>query len=217
MSSDGDRRSGKDHAGEERRKGGANRRREARMKRRIPCDVVDGDKRLRGFLLDVSPNGMFVQSLKPINPGREIAIVLSPPGLAQPIEVRGRVVRARRVPRELASVMPAGVGLRINMAPPEYFDFLASLTRRDDKASTAGGGSAASKEPEAPKTKPKKRKLPPRMPKPETMTRYRVQAKQAGGPRSRSLVVSATSVERAESKALEQLGSDWKIVGVKGE
>jgi hypothetical protein len=220
VSSDEDRRSGKGGgseagrgSGDDRRRG-ADRRRETRIKRRIPCEVLDGDKRVRGFVLDVSPKGMFVQSLKPIQPGGEIGIVFTPPKLGQTIEVRASVVRSLRVPRHLASVASAGVGLRINMAPSEYFDFLASLTYREDKAATAGGSTAASEEPEKPK--PKKRKLPPRMPKPETETDYRVQAKQTGGSRSRSLVVSATSREHAESQALKQLGSDWKIVGVKG-
>ena len=226
VSSDGDRRgekdrrSGPDRRSDADRRKGADRRREERIKRRIPCEVVDGDQRVRGFVLDVSPKGLFVQTLKPINPGGEICVAFTPPELGQTIEVRACVVRSLRVPRQLASVTSPGVGLRINMAPPEYFEFVASLTDRDTQAAPAGGGTAASEEPEQPKSepkpKPKKRKLPPRMPKPETETRYRVQAQQTGGPRSRSLVVSAKSREHAEWRALEQLGSDWKIVGVKG-
>ena len=65
-----------------------------------------------------------------------------------------------------------------------------------------------------PVAKPRKRKLPPRMPKPET--RYRVKAKHTGGPRTRSLLLSATSREHAEAQALLQLGSDWEVIGVEG-
>ena len=43
-----------------------------------------------------------------------------------------------------------------------------------------------------------------------------MQAKHTGGPRSRSLVVSATSREDAELLALDELGSDWKIIDVEG-
>ncbi len=56
---------------------------------------------------------------------------------------------------------------------------------------------------------------PPPSPKPaESDTRYRVRAKQSGGPRSRSLIVRATSREHAEAQALEELGADWKVVDV---
>ena len=43
-----------------------------------------------------------------------------------------------------------------------------------------------------------------------------MQAKHTGGPRSRSLVFSATSREEAESLALDELGRDWKIIDVEG-
>ena len=54
------------------------------------------------------------------------------------------------------------------------------------------------------------------MPKPEPKTSYRVQAKQGGGPRTRSVIVSATSREHAESQVLAELGSSWKVVDVEG-
>jgi hypothetical protein len=227
VSNDGDRRKGKDRRGEDRsersedRRSSANRRREIRIKKRLPCEFVDGDKSVRGFLLDVSPQGMFVQTLKPIDPGGEIAISFTPPGLGQAIEVRVCVVRSLRVPRHLATVATAGVGLRIKMAPPEYYDFIASLSHHDVKAAAASDAPTASesseepKQKSQPKAKPTKRKLPPRMPKPAIETRYRVLAKQTGGPRSRSLVLRATSREHATLQALEQIDGDWEIVDVK--
>jgi hypothetical protein len=215
VSKDDDRRSGKDRRGEDQRKStkdrrvGADRRLEARIRKRLPCEFVDGDTRLRGFVLDVSPKGMFVQTLKPINPGGEIGVIFTPPELGQTIEVRACVVRSLRVPRHLATVATAGVGLRINMAPPEYYDFVASLSNRDEKAATAGDVTAGSERPEKPK-----HKLPPRMPKPKTQIRYRVQTKQTGGLRSRLLIFRATSREHAERQAREQISSDWEIVKV---
>lgn len=234
MSKDGDRRSGKDRRGEDQREStkdrrqGANRRLEARIRKRLPCEFVDGDMRLRGFVLDVSPRGMFVQTLKSINPGGEISVVFTPPGLGRTIEVRACVVRSLRVPRHLATVATAGVGLRINMAPPEYYDFVASLSQREEKVATAGDVTAGSERSEKPKHKSEKRKLPPRMPKPKaekrklpprmakpkTQIRYRVQTKQTDGLRSRLLIFSATSREHAELQAREQIGSDWEIVKV---
>ena len=59
--------------------------------------------------------------------------------------------------------------------------------------------------------------MPKPKPKPELKieARYRVKAKQTVGPRSRALVISATSREHAKSQAIEQIGSDWEIVEVK--
>lgn len=228
VSNDDDRRSGKDRRGEGRsdneegRRSGADRRLEIRIRKRLPCEFMDGDKRVRGFVLDVSPQGLFVQTLKPINPGGEIGVTFTPPGFSQAIEVRACVVRSLRVPRHLATVATAGVGLRINMAPPEYYDFIASLSHLGGRTGTADDVTAATEQsaeskpkPEPkPESKPKKRKLPPRMPKPEPQAKYRIQAKQIGGNRSRSLVFRAISREHAESQALEQIGSDWEIVDV---
>ena len=223
MSSDGDRRSGVDRRGEDPRKGGSNRRqggnrrRETRIKKRIPCEFVDDDKSSRGFVLDVSPKGMFVQTHKPITPGEEIVVTFTPPNFDREIEVRACVARNVQVPRHLAPIASPGVGLKINMAPAEYFEYLASLSHHGDTPATAKSEAAPSKEPEKAKPEPeekpkKKRKLPPRLPNPEA--RYRVQAKHKGGPRSRSLFVDATSPEHAKMQALEEIDSDWEIVAV---
>ena len=232
MPSENDRRSGEDRRTvdqaeshderrHDKRRHDSNRRTEARIRKRLPCEFVDGDTRVQGVVLDVSLRGLFVQTHKPVQLGVELAILFTPPGLDKTIEVHGRIVRSLRVPRHLASVASGGVGVRIHMAPPEYYDYVASLTSHETepaKPNTAGAKAAASVEPEKPKAapKPKKRKLPPRMPKPEPKTSYRVQAKQAGGPRTRSLTVSATSREHAASQVLAELGNSWKVVDVEG-
>ena len=156
VSNDGDRRKGQERRGEDRsessenRRSGANRRREIRIKKRLSCEFVDGDKRVQGFVLDVSPKGMFVQTLKPIDPGGEIGVIFTLPESGQTIEVRACVVRSLRVPRHLATVATAGVGLRINVAPSEYYDFIASLSHLDEKAATAGKRAAAPEQSEKP-------------------------------------------------------------------
>ena len=84
MSRDDGQRSGRERrdAGErasgKERRSGADRRTEARIKKRIRCELVLGDKRLRGFVLDVSPRGLFVQSPKPIDPGTAMQIGFVP-------------------------------------------------------------------------------------------------------------------------------------------
>ena len=137
------------------------------------------------------------------------------------IELRGKVARSRRVPAQLVSVASQGVGLRLTMAPPEWYEFVAGLSSsepRNTPSSSAQPG--PHEEPTASERaaalKKRKRKLPPRMAPPESKSRYRMQVKHIGGPRSRSLVVSASSREDAESVALEEVGGDWKVTDVEG-
>jgi hypothetical protein len=239
VSSEEERRGGSDRRGGSERRGdsehrkktpdrrsGANRRSEIRTKKRIRCEVTDGSVQQRGFVLDVSLKGLFVQTPKPIDPGREIEVELSPPG-REAIQLRANVARSRRVPASLASVAAPGVGLRITMASPEWYEFVADVTSSEPltrSASSPKPGSsqqqADTKQPAAPEKpvakKKRKRKLPPRMAPPQTRSRYRVKAKQTGGSRSRSLDVSATSREDAETQAIEQLGNDWKVIDVEG-
>jgi hypothetical protein len=233
VSNEEERRSGSERRGDSEhrkktadRRSGANRRTEARTKKRIRCEVTDGSVQQRGFVLDVSPKGLFIQTPKPIDPGKEIQVELSPPG-REAIQLRATVARSRRVPASLASVAAPGVGLRITMAAPEWYEFVADLTSpeplsRSTSSTKPGSGQqpAGAKQPAAPEKtvvkKKRKRKLPPRMAPPQTRSRYRVKAKQAGGSRSRSLVVNATSREDAETQAIEQLGNDWKVIDVEG-
>jgi hypothetical protein len=203
----------------------ANRRSEDRTRKRIPCEISSEGQSQRGFVLDVSPKGLFVQTSMPIDPGEEIGVALDTRGVAGTIEIRAKVARSRRVPPRLVSVSTPGVGLRITQAPSEWYEFVAGLTSSELRMSpglSAQPGplevpanperDAALDKPAAPKKR--KRKLPPRMAPPNLERRYRVQAKHIGGPRCRSLVVSATSRENAEWVAFEELGSDWKVIDV---
>jgi hypothetical protein len=228
VSSQEDRRSGNERRGDpdrdkkstSDRRCGADRRTEARIKKRIRCEVTAGDTQQRGFVLDVSPNGLFVQTPKPIDPGEEISLELTPAG-REPISLRAKVARSRRVPAKLASVANPGVGLRITLAPPEWYELVAGIESaapptRSTSSAKPTSGKQASPPDKPPAKKKRKRKLPPRMAPPQTRSSYRVKAKHIGGPRSRSLIVSATSREDAESQALDQLGNDWKVIDVEG-
>jgi hypothetical protein len=215
----GERKSDPDSKSPGERRRGADRRTQDRIKKRVPCEISAGGTRQRGFILDVSPKGLFVQTSKPIDSGVEIGVELNPPGRAA-IALRARVARSRRVPPSLTSVASPGVGLRLTMAPPEWYEFVAGYNNTESpnsaKSSAKPALSKDQAKPDEPAPEKKKRKLPPRMAPPLTRSNYRVKAKHTGGPRSRSLVVKATSREDAELRASAQLGKDWKIIGVEG-
>ncbi len=172
----------------------------------MPCEIIIGDHRQRGFLLDVSSNGVFVQTLKAISSDQEIGVEFTPPGLDTKIQLRARVVRIRQVPARLTSVIAPGVGLRITTAPPEYQAFLASLLSSSPGASDRKGDAQASERP--PST------VPESPPGADSDTRYRVRVKHTSGPRSRSILVAATSREHAESQAIAELGDNWQVIDV---
>ena len=114
------------------------RRRSTRRKRRIPCEFQHRGHRYRGIAVNISPSGLFIQTNATLDSGVDLEVVFLGdrlPGLS----VRGTVVRRRAPPAALASVIRAGLGLRIAEAPDAYFEFLGEESpeteqRREDPA-----------------------------------------------------------------------------------
>ena len=192
-----DRRSGDRHqSGDPRRSGtdrrsGKDRRQGRRVKKRIPCEIQVNGQWQPALVLDVSWNGLFVQTRRSIDPGAEIEVRLRLPGRSETIELLTEVARARRVPARLASVAQAGLGLRIRTAPNAYYEFVAEFS--PDQAAPAPPKPERSPEPAPPKPK------------------FKVHAQQTGSPRSRTLTVGADSPEQAKADALRQLGERWTV------
>jgi hypothetical protein len=179
-----DRRSGGD------RHSAGDRRRAGRVKRRIPCEIHFNGQWQPALVLDVSSNGLFVQTRTPIDPGTEIRVRLRLPGRSEAIELSAAVARARRTPARLASVASAGLGLRIRTAPNAYYEFLAGITPGRETPA-----------PEAPSPEPPKHQ-------------FRVRANQTGSSRSRTLKVGADSPEEARQVAMRRLGAEWTLLDV---
>jgi hypothetical protein len=166
----------------------AERRRDERQKRRLTCRVGHEDQHFRGIVLDISPTGLFIQTTSPIPPGSLVVVEFPTRGHAEAFEVRARVARRRRVPQRLASLMPAGLGLRVLDPPPAY----ARLVLREDAVATAG------RDPEA-KTAPE-------------LVKYRVRVTCRGSPRSHTLVLEARSEDDLRARLARSLGADWDVV-----
>jgi hypothetical protein len=104
----------------------AERRTFARKKRRLLVEFrLDGSP-CTGFTYDVSPNGIFIRSLRMPELGTFLTANLH---LAEGrrIAIRGRVVRSYRVSPSLARLVPSGFSISLSDTPEDYFQFLAGL------------------------------------------------------------------------------------------
>jgi hypothetical protein len=87
---------------------------------RVPCRVQIGDSSHFGVVLNLSRNGLFVQTSAGVLAGDPVELTLH-----GEVPVRAQVVWHRRVPPALRSVAQGGAGLRIVGAPEEYYWMLA--------------------------------------------------------------------------------------------
>ncbi len=198
------------------------RRRHARVKKRVSCTIISGGRRYTGVCLDVSPQGVFVQTSAKLDPGTTVDLELGI-GPEEALQMQARVARSKLVPAELRSIAKGGLGLHIDLPPEEYFRFYAKLSGTDltggpnerrraprcdedqDKTSAEAGISA----------KPKKKKLPPRMAPPQPKLRYRVRLAQvSGGTRTRSVTVECNTIDDARDRALQTVDGDWKVLKI---
>jgi len=104
----------------------AERRTFARKKRRFLVEYQVKGARCTGFTYDVSPNGIFVRSVRLPEPGVFLEADLHLPE-GKRIAVRGKVVRSFRVPAALSRLIPSGFSIRLADTPEDYFQFLATL------------------------------------------------------------------------------------------
>ena len=79
-----------------------------------------------GFTLDISPTGLFVRTTYIPENGESVTIHLLVRA-GKKLRLRGTVVRSYRVPASLRHYVASGFGIRLDEAPEEYFELLASL------------------------------------------------------------------------------------------
>lgn len=86
---------------------------------------VDGEVH-SGFLLNLSPRGLFLQTRLKLAAGTELAVKIRDLG-DEPIEVLARVVHLRSAHRATSSVETGGVGMEILNAPESLYRVLLTL------------------------------------------------------------------------------------------
>jgi hypothetical protein len=104
----------------------AERRTFARKKRRFLVEFKLQGSSCTGFTYDVSPNGIFVRSIRLPIPGTFLTANLHLTA-GKRIAVRGKVVRSFRVPAALARLVPSGFSMKLSDTPEDYFQFFATL------------------------------------------------------------------------------------------
>ena len=79
-----------------------------------------------GFTHDISPTGVFIRTVYIPDNGESVTIELLVRS-GQKLRLRGTVVRSIRVPSNLRRYVASGFCIRLDQAPEEYFQLLASL------------------------------------------------------------------------------------------
>jgi len=179
---------------ESRAEGALERRGTDRSKQRLTCELVVGDRRHPGIVLDVSQTGLFVQTSASPPPGERVRVKLRPADGSE-FEIEASIARRYAVPARLASVARGGVGLRIESPSDDYLQLLASTSQTEQTPP------------------PKAVNLAPPPPSSQGLA-YRVRARQTSGPRSRVFRIIAVSEEEAQVAAAAELDEGWEILAV---
>jgi hypothetical protein len=165
-----------------------------RIKQRLTCELVIGDRNHQGIVLDVSNTGLFIQTSASPPPGERIGVKLRRSDGAS-VEVEASVARRYRVPQRLASVARGGVGLRIASASDDYLQLIDSVNRAE-------------------KPPPPEATDAPSLPQSGEAGSYSVRVRQTAGTRSRSLRIAAVSEHEAKRTVSAGLEEGWEILSV---
>lgn len=90
----------------------------------MTCELRFEGRKASGIVLDLSSNGLFVQTSARPAPSTIVVIHLEARGDTPVLDLRTRVTRYKRVPPRLATLDPPGLGLQILDAPDAYFEML---------------------------------------------------------------------------------------------
>lgn len=175
---------------------------EPRVRKRLSCMLSMEARRHNGLILNLSPRGLFVQTTLPAEPGTLLDLDVRDPVRGEAIPLQAAVVWRRRVSPRMTGVNQSGMGLRLIHRPPAWQAMMSGLledapetgsprpeadTKCADSAEPAG-------EPPAPC--------------------YFVRLAEAGGPRSRRLLVQADTEDAACREALQRVGEGWTVLEI---
>jgi hypothetical protein len=152
-----------------------------------------GRKSFEGAVLNISQSGLAVEApLGAAAEGDSLSLALKPHG-RPPIELTAIVWNTRVVRRAHLPGPTCRLGLVLSEADEDYFGLVDSAARAVPSGRSRTAQQARS---------------------PEPGLRFWVQVAQAGGSRSRTILVVAPDPEAARAAALEEAGAGWAVVDV---
>ena len=95
------------------------RRDHLRMRWRLPCALLVEGQRHDGIVRELSTGGLFVETEAKLSLGTEAIVAFDTPD-GKRFVLEASVPHSRTVPQSLCSVMPGGVGMRVD-DPPRTF------------------------------------------------------------------------------------------------
>ncbi|MBW2396975.1 MAG: PilZ domain-containing protein [Deltaproteobacteria bacterium] len=167
----------------------AERRKDARSKRRLTAHIETPEGTFSGIVRDLSASGLFVQTRVSLKPGQKIRVELRESD-GREFAISAKVVRRYVVPSRLSSIASSGVALQIEK-PSEAF--LQLVARQPSPAVAAPAPASPS--------------VPGKSP-----SLWRIKANQTGKPRTRTIKVEAIDEESAREAAKLELGEGWEIL-----
>lgn len=178
------------------------RRREPRVKCSIDCEVVSGDSRGEGTVVDVSPKGLCVRTEAEVGEGSAVTVRITPAG-HEVVEVSGIVWHLRRVRARRGGAISRSLGVVLSEISPAFealWQRLAPKTSAKRRKSD-GRRRAGPTGPPAESTGPAQRA-------------FRVRVRADDAPRSRWVTVEAADAEAAQRAALAKIGEGWTVIEV---
>jgi Tfp pilus assembly protein PilZ len=171
-----------------------------RYRKRLPCRVRVGESQYSGVITNLSRSGLFVQTGAGAAPGERIEVAVQAPTAVPELVLASRVIWKRAVPPSLRNTLAGGIGVALQQAPEAWHSLLDAVERlhaqqpRPRRARGQGDTQPFARE-------------PARVP-------HRVRLQQIGSPRSRTIVVEASSDADARRRALDRAGLDWTVTRV---
>lgn len=104
------------------------RRRADRVKTRVPCELHIAGRRHSGIVLNVSPVGLFAQTVAQPALGTGVDVRLRLREQNDGLALRATVASKRVVPSRLVPLAQGGLGLSIEYAPEAYYEYLLSVS-----------------------------------------------------------------------------------------
>ena len=165
------------------------RRRQPRVRKRLGCEIRAGTRHFFGMALNVSIEGLFIQTRARIAPGTAVELTLGAQNERVRLTLRGSVVRAVQSPARRASAGCGGIGVRLIDPSPAYLGFVSGLLDGPNP-------------------------LPPPPMELEGSFEFRVEMQTVDGAETRTLLVSCHSEAEATELAETELDEGWKVLSV---